>query len=276
MWISREVKEQIKITSMYSLFESDRKSGYSFEGESHNFWECVYIEKGGIRVSADERIYSMTENDIIFHKPLELHKFDVQKDSRLFIFSFSANGSLMNFFRDKVFSLNERQQSTVNDFLNFLKRKEGINGNYSVLFSADKTFLQIVISYIYILFLDIFNENEETEILVSPDSEIFSQAVGFMNERIFSSASISEIARHCRISPSGLKRIFKKYSGLSVHKYFIKMKINSATELLNEGYNITETADKLGFSSQGYFSHTYKRETGISPSAQNKHNISVG
>ena len=98
------------------------------------------------------------------------------------------------------------------NFLNFLKRKGGINGNYSVLFSADKTFLQIVISYIYILFLDIFNENEETEILVSPDSEIFSQAVGFMNERIFSSASISEIARHCRISPSGLKRIFKTRS----------------------------------------------------------------
>ena len=269
MWISSEVKEQIKITSMYSLFESDRKNGYSFEGESHNFWECVYIEKGGIRVSADERIYSMTENDIIFHKPLELHKFDVQTDSRLFIFSFSAHGSLMNFFRDKVFSLNERQKNTVNDFLNFLERKGGINENYSVNFSADKTFLQIVISYIYILFLDIFNENEETQILVSPDSEIFSQAVGFMNERIFTSASISEIARHCRISPSGLKRIFKKYSGLSVHKYFIKMKIYSATELLNEGYTITKTADKLGFSSQGYFSHTYKRETGISPSAQN-------
>lgn len=270
MWISREVKEQIKITSMYSLFETDRKSGYSFYGESHNFWECVYIEKGSIRVSADERIYSMTENDIIFHKPLELHKFDVQKDSRLFIFSFSAYGSLMNFFKNKVFSLNKRQKSMVYDFLNFLRTKGGNAMDYSALFSSDKTFSQLVISYIYILFLDIFNESEETQILVSPDSEVFSQAVGFMNEKIFTSASISEIARHCRISPSGLKRIFKKYSGLSVHKYFIKMKINSATELLNEGYTITETADKLGFSSQGYFSHTYKRETGISPSAQNK------
>jgi AraC-like DNA-binding protein len=53
---------------------------------------------------------------------------------------------------------------------------------------------------------------------------------------------------------------------MSVHKYFLTLKIKTATVLLKGGMSVSEVSDTLGFSSQGYFSATYKRETGNNPS----------
>ena len=55
---------------MYSLFETHYNGRYVFPGETHNFWECLYVQKGEVCVSADERVYNLTDGEIIFHKPL--------------------------------------------------------------------------------------------------------------------------------------------------------------------------------------------------------------
>ena len=56
---SYSVKEQIYISKLYSLFIRRRKRGYSFAGETHDFWECLCVLNGEICVSANERVYNM-------------------------------------------------------------------------------------------------------------------------------------------------------------------------------------------------------------------------
>ena len=83
--------EQIHITSMHSLFKIHYECGFEFPGETHDFWECLYILDGELCVSADERIYNMSQGELIFHKPLEFHKFIVNnsKGATVLTFSFS-------------------------------------------------------------------------------------------------------------------------------------------------------------------------------------------
>ena len=69
-WLAYPIKEQIRITDMYSLFVVHYDCGYAFPGESHNFWECVYIIKGEACISGNERVYNLAQGSIIFHKPL--------------------------------------------------------------------------------------------------------------------------------------------------------------------------------------------------------------
>ena len=64
----------------------------------------------------------------------------------------------------------------------------------------------------------------------------------------------------------GDKVLFEKYAGISIHKYFLKLKFKVATKLLKEGLSVSEVSEKLNFSSQSYFSVSYKREMRISPS----------
>ena len=60
---------------MYSLFMPSYTHEFNFAGESHNFWETLYVLDGSVCVSANEKVYNLSEGDIVFHEPLELHKF---------------------------------------------------------------------------------------------------------------------------------------------------------------------------------------------------------
>lgn len=280
MWNAYKIKEQIYISEFYSLFEERYKKGFNFPGESHNFWECLYVISGRLRVSGDERVYNLTDGQIIFHKPLELHKFYVEEDCHIFVFSFSAEGEIMDFFRNKVFTLNEEQHGIIDVFRSYLASKlKKYNPDFSYyamylsVFDLLKTFSQSVASYISILLLSFCDDNEISFVSDSDEAAVFTKAVNYMNNCICDQPSIVEIAKACSTSATTVKRIFSKYAGMGVHKYFLKLKIKTSAELLKGGITVTETADKLGFSGQGYFSAVFKRETGLSPTEYKKRNF---
>lgn len=78
--------------------------------------------------------------------------------------------------------------------------------------------------------------------------------------------SVSQIAKYCQVSVTGLKQVFMEHIGMSVHKFFLHQKLIAAIKLLEAGVSITDAATNLGFSSQSYFSVVFKREIGVAPS----------
>ncbi|MBQ7840963.1 MAG: helix-turn-helix transcriptional regulator [Lachnospiraceae bacterium] len=274
VWIPFPITEQIHISSMYSLFIEHFEKGYEFPGETHNFWECLYVLEGQVCVSADERVYNMSRGEIIFHKPLELHKFKVTQSqgATLLIFSFSAEGLLTTQFRDKVFCLTQSQNARISEFILYIKETvtspELFNSHHDYLGPVTQipTYGQMIVSYLYQLFLSLVDEGIIASASSAPDAVIFGNAIGYLNSNLHRQPTVLEIAKFCTVSEASLKRIFDKYAGISIHKYLLKLKIKAATEFLQDGESVCNVAERLGFSSQSYFSKAYKRETGISPS----------
>lgn len=66
---------------------------------------------------------------------------------------------------------------------------------------------------------------------------------------------------------SYLSNIFSEVEGITIEKYFIAQKIEKIKELLkyNE-FSLSEIADRLGYSSVGYLSNQFKKQTGLTPS----------
>ena len=289
------IREQIRITDMYSFFQIHYDKDYEFPGETHNFWECLYVLVGEVCVSADERVYNMTQGEIIFHKPLELHKFFVNgaDGATLLIFSFSAEGPLTVSLRNKVFRLSDIQKGLIATMLHYLQSK-AIAINPSIhsstnqemplihmpksskthprtdsilqLFQELPYYSQMLASYLHQLFLSLAEEGTISTVSSARDAVIFKKAIDYLNHNLHQQPTVSEIARYCNISDASLKRLFEKYAGISVHKYLLKLKIKVAMELLEERESVANVAEKLGFTSQSYFSKAFKRETGISPS----------
>ena len=284
VWVAHPITQQIKLTDIYSLFEVHYEKGYEFPGESHNFWECLYVAEGEVCVSGDERVYNLTRGAIIFHKPLELHKFIVTgaDGADLFIFSFAAEGPLTAWLREKVFALTDSQQKLLLDLFHFTRRKAenapGRNAErpfgwnpdcyrrYLEPFDRLPAYSQTVASYLELLMLSLAEAGAVSSASSAPDAILFSRAVNFLNSNIHRQPSLPEVARFCGISEAGLKRLFDKYAGIGVHKYLLKLKIKTAAQLLQSGETVSRTADVLGFNSQSYFSRAFKRETGMSPS----------
>lgn len=275
-WLAYPIKEQIRITDMYSLFVAHYDCGYAFPGESHNFWECVYIIKGEACISGNERVYNLAQGSIIFHKPLELHKFIINgKDGAdMLIFSFTAEGPLTAYLEEKVFMLSDFQKSIVDSLLLFIGEhlkptaaSEDLYRSGLEPFCTMPTYSQMLAAYLHQLMLSLADAGAVSAVSSAPDAVIFRQAISYLNSNIHRQPSVPELARFCNISESGLKRIFDKYAGISIHKYLLKMKVKTAAELLQQGESVSSVAEKLGFNSQSYFSRAFRRETGAVPSS---------
>lgn len=77
---------------------------------------------------------------------------------------------------------------------------------------------------------------------------------------------ISEIARECGISESGLRKKFKEVVGCSPTECRLAFKLNKAKYLLEAtDLNVGEIADMLHFYDAAYFCKMFKTYTGISP-----------
>ena len=278
-----KVEDIFKITKLYTLFEDSFPGGYEFSGEAHDFWECVYVKEGTATICASDKVYNLEKGDIIFHKPLEFHKYNIDKYSfaELFIFSFSLEGKNIQFFEDKVFKLNNRQKNIMSDFLSFLYEKCGnagvsavhIPGRFGIMtlhaiLESEKSDIlsAIILNYIYSLLLSICDNATVLSEAKLAHTDLYKKAVHYMYTHICEKVSIEDIAKHCTVSTTSLKNTFINFAGIGVHSYFLKMKISRAINLLGDGISVSDIAQKLGFSSQAYFSAAFKRETGLSPS----------
>lgn len=78
--------------------------------------------------------------------------------------------------------------------------------------------------------------------------------------------SLREIAASMFISPQHLSRVFKLETGETFGAYLAQMRVQKATVLLRDpSLKMYEVAERTGFSSQHYFSSSFKKLLGISP-----------
>ena len=275
-WQRFDIENQIEITAFYSLFEHHFPCDWNFAGEAHDFWECVYVITGDIFASGDGKVYNLSEGEIIFHKPMEFHRLwlDNKDGADVLIFTFSAIGSFMDFFSGKVFSLSENERNNLSDMLKFMrtahknKALDNIPMEFKYLVPLGKKdgYLQRIAVYVYMLLFSLAENPNTAKAEETEDAKIFSCAVKFMKDNISRQISVDEIAKYANTSTSTLKRIFAKYMGVPVHRYFTNLKISRATELLQNGKSVTEVAEILGFSSHSHLSRVYKSITGKNPS----------
>ncbi len=79
--------------------------------------------------------------------------------------------------------------------------------------------------------------------------------------------------RSNNISPTIVRRWFKKNYGLTFHAYQRMYRINNAYKELKDGKKATDTAFEFGYESLSGFGHTYKKVMGKSPSKSKTNTI---
>lgn len=268
-----DINASLKITELITFFKVVRKSGYVFSGENCDFWECVFVKKGNICVTIDEHVYDLQEGDIIFHQPSVLHKYHTERTQKaeLFIFTFNFEGEYTSFFKDKVFTLNQRQLKTFMFLMEFIHEKMTITDsdksgvNELIKLRTNKLHFSMLINYVTLLLFSIYDEPNITMETTSENSRIFKQAVNFMKNNLDSKLTIKNLSEKCCTNTTALKKIFAEYADCGVHRYFLMLKINNAISLMKDNVPIHEISDALGFSSQAYFCSAFKREMGLSP-----------
>lgn len=93
------------------------------------------------------------------------------------------------------------------------------------------------------------------------------RAIRYMAERLHTSVHLSELARHTGLSRQHLIHLFKKETGRPPIDYFLRMKMQRASELLDlTDLSVKAVAASLGMGDPYYFSRLFKKVMGVSPS----------
>ena len=92
--------------------------------------------------------------------------------------------------------------------------------------------------------------------------KLYMEIVALLEENVYGQITIRDIADKLHVSTATVKNCFSEYAGCGVHKYFLKIKMRTAIELLEKGALVSEVSEQLGFSNPNYFSLVFKRETG--------------
>lgn len=81
--------------------------------------------------------------------------------------------------------------------------------------------------------------------------------------------SITTVSEHFHISPTYLSKLFHEKTGQKFIDFVIEVRMENAKKLLHNNPNltITQVSEMVGYSSVRHFSKTFKRHTGMLPSA---------
>lgn len=98
-----------------------------------------------------------------------------------------------------------------------------------------------------------------------------SRAIHYMNEHVERNLTLDQLAAYFKYSPSHFSMLFQKETGVSPINYFIRLKIQKACQyIVLTSLKLNEIATKLGFEEPAYFSRTFTKVMGISPSEYRK------
>lgn len=87
--------------------------------------------------------------------------------------------------------------------------------------------------------------------------------------------SIKDISEHVHLSSSYICTLFKTETGQTLNQYITEYRIEKAKLLLSDPRNkITEVSAKVGYSDGNYFSKSFKKAVGLSPSEYRERELS--
>ncbi|MDD3338656.1 MAG: response regulator [Lachnospiraceae bacterium] len=98
--------------------------------------------------------------------------------------------------------------------------------------------------------------------------EVVENAKKYIQEHLAEKLSVSSLAQMHYVTPAYFSRLFKKAEGMGCNEYIGRMRMDKASYLLREtGLKTGDIALKTGYDDKNYFSITFKKFTGLSPTS---------
>ena len=89
----------------------------------------------------------------------------------------------------------------------------------------------------------------------------------YVQKNLSKKLTLKQIANSVGYSPNYCDTLFKSHTGVSILNYVIERRISEAKLLLSEGIlSLKEISETIGFEDYNYFSRTFKKKSGYSPS----------
>lgn len=281
------LSQDLEIKEIVTVHYFEYLSTFSFPGETHNFWEFLYVDKGEVEVNADGKKFALEKNQIIFHKPNEFHGLKANGiiAPNLVVISFYCEAPCMCFFENQILHINEFERNLLGQIIREAKNTfssplgdphlKKLERHKEVPFGSEQL-IKINLEHLLIHLIRRFRTSEvvpsmntlrqEKTTKMNYDDEVINCIIRYMETHLESRLTIDQICVDHSIGRSQLQNLFQSKFQCGVIEYFSNMKIEAAKQCIREtNMNFTQIAEKLGFSSVHYFSRQFKKISNMTP-----------
>ncbi len=277
-YIKHKLANLISISKIVTIHYHEFDRSFVFEGESHNFWEMVYVDAGNVCIKANGREFFLKQGDVIFHKPNEFHTIKTDKNSaaNVFVITFVCSSESMSFFKGKTMpvpvKLKKHISAIIEEYFGTFNRMKTNDVKLEIKENPPIGGQQMIRTHLeQLLIMLIRNEQDKHNLRVFPSKEsmenhIVSEMLRIIEENTYGKISVEQICQRLNYSRTYLSKIFKLSTSYTILEYILMNKIREAKKLIRDGkYNFTQISDLLAFDNPHYFSTVFKKIANMSP-----------
>ncbi len=280
-YVVTTLREAVTINQLITIYYFEFGKNYRWDGESHDFWELIYVDGGELVANIEDRYVSLRQGDILFYPPnyFHTHHSNGSEPANIMVVTFICHSKELLPMGNRVMHLNDQQagllSSVIREAQNAFSSPLDIFIACELIRKTDPVFgsEQLIRLNLEMLILDLIRNNALTP-AASPittfkamsDNEKVSKMIGFLNDNVYKRVQLADVCAYTTLSPTNVKTIFKRVTGQSIMSYYTRLKITEAKRLIRKGfYSVNEIADMLAYTSVQYFSKHFKKETGLTP-----------
>ena len=271
------------IERIISIHYFEYMSDFSFEGESHDFWEFLCVDNGEVDVLAGENKVTLKKGEIIFHKPNEFHNVKANGviAPNLVVASFECTSPKIRFFEDKILTIGDTERSLLASIVSEARNAfssrlddpylEELKPRLDTVFGSEQLIRlcleQLLIQLYRRHTADSGHRAVSKSTKLKTDDEIYNRVLAYLRANISEQLTIQQICKNNLVGRSQLQKLFREKNNCGIIDYFSKMRISTAKQMIRDNHmNFTQIADALGYTSIHYFSRQFKKITGMTPS----------
>lgn len=272
------------IDKIITIFYMELSKNFCYDGERHDFWEMVYIDKGEMICTTDKNRFILKSGEMTFHKPNEFHNLSGNNTvaPNVSILTFECKSASMKYFDGKIFRLSPEEKSLLSmlfsEGLSCFQLEDKSNPLLQKLQKIDSAPFGSSQMTKNLLEIFLIKLCRNTDVLTKKMRRIYvidkvdipypvKEILDFLQDNLYRKLTIKDIAAAVGKSESTVKLLFSQFQKEGIIKYYNSLKIKEAKKLIREGkYNITQISDLLCYDNPQYFSKCFKLYANMTPS----------
>lgn len=239
---------------------------------THYFAELFYVISGSGNFLVEDKTFLVKENDLVMINPNVEHTEKSFNASPLeyivlgiegLAFTFGGEGENKNY---KVYNYKDNKQQILFYLTILLKESEEQKPEYEFVCQS---LLEVLLVQL-IRYAD-YSLSVTNVLLSKKMNKECSVIKRYIDSYYAENITLDSLSQMTHMNKYYLIHAFTKYTGLSPINYLNQRRIQEGKNLLETtNYSIGQISNILGFSSQSYFSQSFKNELGMSPNEYRK------
>ena len=239
----------------------------------HDSYEILYVVEGRGKYLIEGAKFDLVPRSLVLIKPFEYHCVEVEADTKYerFVIHFDTENVALE-IKDILERISNAEEYDSGSYYSSGTLSNSIASTFERFKEITdleaherEIYAKLILSELIFLLSATGNEP-----IAHDEHKIGAKVARYINEFLDKDISLDIIAKRFFVSKYYLCRIFKKYSGVSIHAYVSQKRVLYAKQLIESGETASGAAYKVGFGDYSAFYRAYVKALGKPPTSKGK------